>query len=42
MIFKVIAIILLLLITFNSAVTMLLLFGWIGCVSQQRRKPDEK
>lgn len=30
MIFKVIAIILLLLITFNPAVTMLLLFGWIG------------
>lgn len=39
MIFKVIAIILLLLITFNSAVTMLLLFGWIE--SQKGTKKDE-
>lgn len=39
MIFKVIAIILLLLITFNSAVTMLLLFGWLE--SQKGTKKDE-
>lgn len=39
MIFKIIVITLLVLITFNSAVTMLLLFGWLE--SQKGAKRDE-
>lgn len=39
MIIKIIVITLLVLITFNSAVTMLLLFGWLE--SQKGTKKDE-